>query len=79
PFSVGRGFISRRIIKSIAFTTAAASHRPTRLQRVKPALWKTPLWGAFFSQTVIFWSPIGQNCRYFVIYQTNIAIRIQAN
>ena len=34
PFVVGRGFISRRIIKFIPFTTAAASHRPTSCVRL---------------------------------------------
>ena len=38
PYVVGRGFISRRIIKFLSFSTAAASHRPTMFATGKPAL-----------------------------------------
>ena len=48
PFVVGRGFISRRFLCIYRLFSAAASHRPTRLRQVKPALWKAPLQGSFW-------------------------------
>ena len=48
PFVVGRGFISRRFLCIYRLFSAAASHRPTRLRQVKPALSQVPLSGLSF-------------------------------